>query len=637
MAQPNDPGATISPRLRQAGAIILLGFWIYWPALHGGWITDDYAYLPQNPLLGDPARLWKIWFAPGSLIEYYPVLTTVHLFLWNLFGNATTGYHVVNLLLHLTSAMLLWRLLSKLGLKLAWIGALLFVVSPAQVESVATIAELKNTLSLPPFLLAMYAWIDFEEQGRPRDYLLALGFFLLAMLCKISMAPFPVVILLYAWWKRNRLGLRDLVHTVPFFVISLGLGVLTHLCGEWFVQQRHLPEEVIPSLSLAGRIALAGQSLAYYFLRCFWPGGLLPTYPQWQVSTSPLAFAPWVVLAGLLVWLWTRRATWGRHALLGLGFFVLMIGPFLGLNQISYMSYTWVMDHFLYIAIIGPIGLVVALMEAISARLAPNARYYASFAAAVLLIPLVVAGWFYAGMFKDQETLWSYTLEHNPNDWAARNNLGSVYLVSGRTDEAIDQYRQALALQPTSFDLHSNLALALAQSGHLPEALDELDRALRIWPSAPGFAHRGDLLIRMGRAADALAEYQKAVALDPDNAQARYALGDFAAQSGRFPEAMEQYQAALRGNPGFAPAHINLGNIYFQSGQIPQAIVQYRLALASDPSNANTHLNLGSALVKSGQIPAAIEQYQAALAINPGLTAAQTMIERLQAIPVAKP
>ena len=175
----------------QAALIATATLWVFSPAFHGTWLMDDGLYVLENPLQHDPARLWKTWFVPGSFIEYYPMEETVRWAQWQLWGAEPLGYHLTNVGLQIVSALLVWRLLAKLGLRLAWIGGLIFAVHPVQVESVAWIAELKNLLSLTPFLLAMAAWIDFEERRDARDYWLALGLFLVAMLCKISAAPFP--------------------------------------------------------------------------------------------------------------------------------------------------------------------------------------------------------------------------------------------------------------------------------------------------------------------------------------------------------------------------------------------------------------------------------------------------------------
>src|ERR1700677_2103097 len=288
----------------QAALIVALGVWAYLPAINGGFLGDDSLYLLNNHLLEDPYRLWKAWFVPGSFVEYYPLHQTVQWFEWKLFGTDTTGYHVVNLLLHLTSCLLFWRLLAKFGLRLAWLGGLIFAVHPLTVESVAQINELKNALSLPFFLLALGAWIDFEAQRRPRDYQLSLLFFLLAMFSKITMSTFPFVILLYAWWKRGRIGWNDVKVALPFFGIALILGLVTiHAGVVYAVDQHHPPEEGVHP-ALLSRLALGASTLAFYFAHVFVPIVPLPVYPQWRVSpVTLLDFWPWPLFAVAIGWL----------------------------------------------------------------------------------------------------------------------------------------------------------------------------------------------------------------------------------------------------------------------------------------------------------------------------------------------
>ncbi|MEJ0000883.1 MAG: glycosyltransferase family 39 protein [Verrucomicrobiota bacterium] len=356
---------------------------------------------------------------------------------WHFWHLDTLGYHLTNVVLHVVSALLVWRLLAQFHLRYAWLGGLLFAVHPVVVESVAWISELKNTLSLPPFLLAMSCWIDFEERGRRRDYLLALALFTVAMLCKISMALFPLVMLLYAWWRRGRVGGRDLARAAPFFAVSLALGMLTVLAGAWHREAQLLspagPDIGGPLL----RVALAGQALAFYFAKAVWPAGLVPIYPQWPVHAgSPLAYLPWLVLAAVLAWLWTRRAGWGRHALLGLGFFVINLLPFLGFQPVSFMGFTWVMDHFLYLPLIGLIGLAVAALGQIEDGLAPAGRRVLAVLVALIFAVLALESSAYAAVFAGPDVLWSYTLARNPHSWLAHNNLGNACFATGRLPDA---------------------------------------------------------------------------------------------------------------------------------------------------------------------------------------------------------
>jgi len=471
--------------LLQALVIVAGVVWIYWPALHGGWLMDDDYYITKNALLRDPYGLWNIWLAPGSLVEYYPIESSAQWFQWQLWGDDSFGYHVTNVVLHAINALLVWRLFSKFGLRLAWLGGLLFAVHPAQVESVAWVAEFKNLLSLLPFLLAMGSWIDYEERKRDRDYFLALGLFLIAMLCKITMSPFPVLILLYAWWKRGRIGWSDVKVSVPFFIISLALGVTTILAGIWYTPG-HALEVFVPLGGFFSRLACAGLSISFYLAKFFLPGWLLPMYPQWILDPPTLGqFLPWPVFAGVLYWLWTKRHGWGRHVFLGLGFFLLFLLPFIGFHSISFMRFTWVMDHFLYLPLVGFIGLLIAALGHVDELLSPATRPYRIGIVAALIALLVFDSHSYAKMYIGQEALWTYTIEHNPEAWPAYNNLGNTLSDAGRLQEAMERYKQALILNPEYSEAHANLGIIYARTGRLSEGIKESEEALRINPDFP--------------------------------------------------------------------------------------------------------------------------------------------------------
>ncbi len=476
--------------------VLAAGFWTFSPALLGDFLWDDTVYLSQNAIIQSPDGWWKIWFEPGHAIEYYPITSTVQWLQWHAWHNLTFGYHLTNILLHLISAFLVWRLLAKLGLHFAFLGGLIFALHPTAVESVTWISELKNTLSLPPFLLAMIAWIDFEEHGRRRDYLFTLGLFLVAMLCKASFVMFPLVTLLYAWWKRERVTWSDLRHSAPFWVISVAFGIITIAISNRYVQLHGLSDDV-PLGGPLSRMACAGLSLSFYLWKCLWPTGLLPIYPQWNVTPPSLfQFLPWPVFAGLFFWLWKRRASWGRHALLGFGFFALNLALFLGFRGISYMSFTWVMDHYLYLPIIGLIGLVVAGLSCANDKLPRLFRFGLMALIGVALIAMAKLSHDYAGNYQDGSTFWTYTLDHNPQAWPAYNNLGNALLEQGRAKEAAGCFQKVLQLHPGSPLAHNNLGVALEQLGQKEQALNEYREAARL---APSYLDAQGNLARLGK------------------------------------------------------------------------------------------------------------------------------------------
>jgi len=607
--------------IAQAGLIILAGLWVFSPALRGNWLWDDGWYVAGNPLLNSVDGLKKLWFSPGSWVEYYPIEETVLWVQWHLWHNDTLGYHLTTLFLHLANALMVWKLLSKVGLRFGWLGGLLFAIHPVQAESVAYMVELKNTLSLQPFLWAMCFWIDYETGRRPRDYLCALGLFLVAMLCKVSMAPFPIVILLYAWWKHGRIGWSDLKASAPFFLLALVLGEMTILAGIWYrpVVTHISPDQVVPLGGILSRLACAGLNLSFYLWNFFWSVGLVPIYPHWSVDPpSLIQFLPWPIFGAIAYFCWRYRATWGRHVLFGLGFFVLMLAPFLGFIEVSYMNFTWVMDHFLYLPCIGLIALLMAGLEQVDIRASRSVRLGGVGLIALVLIAMGYTGHLYAGAFLSDATLWNYTLKSNPGAWPARNNLGVDFKQAGKLDEALVQYGEALKIRPDYASAYNNIGDTYLALGELPQAREYLEHALQLDPDyAEAHNNLANVLAQMNQLAEAKKHYEEAVRISPRFALAQNNLGKLHMQMGETLDAIKQYKAALAIDPQFADAHFDLGNAFQANGQFQAAKEQYDKALTINPRFLEAYNNLGAALNNLGQLEEAANVLNAVLQLNP--------------------
>ncbi len=561
---------------------------IYGPILHGDWLWDDAFDITQNKITQSPIGLWPIWFQPGSQVDYYPIKASVQWLQWHLWGNDTFGYHFTNVLLHFVSALLLWKLLAKFNLRYAWLGGLLFAIHPALVESVAWIAELKNTLSLPLFLLSVICWLDFDEHRRRSDYLASLGLFLVALLAKPGMIMFPVVLLLYIWWKRNRITAQDLKATAPFFLLSLLIGLITLSIAGWYRDYHHvLPNPPHQGTALS-RLALIGLAYAFYFSKAILPLGLIPLYPQWPVNPPTLLqFTPWPILLAVLCFLWKKQTDWSRAALLGLGFFLLMLLPFVSLDVGGFTDFTWVMDHFLYIPIIGLIGLAIAALEKAASLMSPSARLLGTLVLIFILLTLTQMSRAYARQFQNAETLWTYTIAHNPAAWVALNNLGLIKAAQGRYSEATALYEQTLRLRPNQSDVYNNLGNLAAHQNRFSEALAYYDRALAIQPNFPvAIYDRGQTLSRQGHLIEALAAYREALRLKPDYPDALNAAGATLFRMSRPTEARQSFEQALIIDPTYTPAHLNLANLLAGSGDWTQARAHFTEVLHLDPANA---------------------------------------------------
>jgi len=501
----------------------------------------------RNPITLDPAGWWTSWFDLSRQSLYYPIKADVQWIQWRLWGNETLGYHLTNIGLHLCSALLIWRLLSKFGLRLAWLGGLLFVVHPVTVESVAWIAELKNTLSLPPFLLAMCYWIDFEEHRRPRDYVRAAGWFLIAMLCKITMAFFPALILLYAWWKRGRIGWRDLKISVPFWIMAVALASITI----WLQHTKSLPnDDLEPLVGLLPRLVCVEQTVLFFVCKAFWPVGMLPLYSPWSNKPALWQLLPGLILIGALSWCWVRRKTWGRHILLGIGFFLINLLPVIGFIQMQYGAMVWSLDHLNYLPLIGLIGLAVAGLEQISQRFSPVPRRLSFGLVTILITVLACGSYLYSMVFVSQLRLWTYTLAQDPLSSTAHTNFGFLLMQNHRVADAFEEFSKALKINPNNSAALTGVGNALFYSGRTSDAFPYYRAALKHNPNyTPAYIALANALMQKGDLSQAKTTCEEAIRIDPYDVSVHCTLTLILSKMGDHSAAMAEFETARKLEP----------------------------------------------------------------------------------------
>ncbi len=224
----NIPGQWFLPWLGHdlfAGLVLVLAVILaYLPVLHAGFIWDDDVILTANPSIVGPLGLKEIWTTAANSSDVAPLTRSTFWLEHKWWGLAPQPYHGVNVLLHGLCAILLWRVLLSLRVRGAWFGAALWALHPVGVESVAWVAEMKNTESGLFFLLAILFFVKWvrarssdEGFGLDRYYALTLVFSALALLCKASTVILPLVFCLCAWWMEGRWRWRNLRVAVPGF------------------------------------------------------------------------------------------------------------------------------------------------------------------------------------------------------------------------------------------------------------------------------------------------------------------------------------------------------------------------------------------------------------------------------------
>lgn len=516
---------------------------------------DDAIYVLENPAIQKGLTLDGVgWAFTHTVAANRHPLTVLSLMLdYQLHGLNANGYHITNVLLHAVAAILLFLALKDLTGALwrsAFVAAV-FAIHPLRVESVAWIAERKDALSGVFFMLTLWAYARYTS--RPfsvGNYLLVALFLALGLMCKPILVTFPFVLLLLDYWPLKRgakwgseqrppsVFWKLFLEKIPLLVISAAGCVVALLAQQNAVAP-------IAAVSLSLRLGNALLSYVIYLGQMFCPISLAVFYPLpahlpfWEIAGSLVILL--LISAGVFL---SRR----RYLVIGWLWYLGMLVPVIGLVQVGTQAHA---DRYTYLP---QIGLYLALAWA-ATDLLSRWRYRGP---ALGILAVIVIGIFSVISFgqtaywRDSESLWQHTLACTTNNSVAHNNLGMAYMTEGKVNDAIEQYQQAMEVDPAYALVHFNLGAALGQSGQMDSAIGE---------------------------------YQKAIALQPDYFQARNNLADAFLQTGHTDLAIAQLQAALKGSPRSAITHNNLGFIFLRTGQARAAIAEFSKTLEIDPDN----------------------------------------------------
>ncbi len=622
--------------------LIALVFSAYAPVFGAGFVWDDESHLTQNPCIVGPLGLKEIWTSTRAV--YYPLVLTTFWVLHKFVGLNPLPYHILNVLMHAGSAVLLWRLLRQLGVRGAWLGAALWALHPVMVQSVAWVTELKNTQSCLFYLLSIFFFLSWEEQARVTRvvrikttlmFALSLTCFVLATLSKPSVVMLPVVLALCIWWQRGTIEWKDGVPLAPFLLISA-------LASAWTIwEQKFHASAVGPEWAQTWpeRLIMAGRAIWFYLGKLVWPHPLIFIYPRWEIhSWQWMAYLPLLAATLGLIVLWALPGKAGRALFFTAAYYVVSLFPVLGFFSVYFFRYSFVSDHFQYLASMGPLALAGATISESFRRLTVAVSpgrvtvFLRLGLGSILLFLLTTLTWQQTTAYHDLVTLYTRTLAKNPGCWMAHYNLGIALHDNGETDQAITHYRQAIELWPGYAEAHYNLGRLLAEKGEFNDAINHYEATLAINPAdAEAHNNLGATLFQAGRVDDAIAHYQEALAVRPDYAEASCNLADALLSKGDMDGAIMHYRTCVAVLPNRTDAQYNLASALLRKGRIDEAIIHYEKALEVLPENADAHVNLGSALLAKGRVAEAIGQYKEALQLAPENVAAQSNLAWLLA------
>jgi protein O-mannosyl-transferase len=551
---------SVYPRWLVGLLLAVLSFAVYLPVLPGILLMDDLKLIEwDNPIVSGKLSAFSIWFQSD-----FPLSTLVFWLERLAWGKNPGWYHVINIALHSASAFLIWCVLKRLRVRGALLAALLFAVHPVCVTSVARIAELKNTLSLPFFLISFWAYISYEAISLYPDQSASVGrrssrgtmacsaslvFFVLALFSKTSTIMLPPVMLAAALWRRGRLSFKDLLHCAPHFSLALAFGLMS----AWFQKYQALAGQTLPSQNFAERLVLASRAGWFYLGKALLPWNLNLVYPRWTINShAVLAYVPILLICAFALACFSFRNRLTRAAWFGLASFAILLFPALGFFDAQYLTMWQVSDHLQYLPLIAPVALAAALVGSLN-----NQRIVVCLSMA-LVCAFAITTHHRAWVFSSEEILLRDTLAKNPAAWAAHNDLGCLLAGQENYGQALSHFSASLASHPENAAAHVNLGQILSMQGKDTQAEAHFVSALRLKPGHPEAHLRyAAMLARRGRERQALLHYRSALAANPAF-QTRMEFSALLFQTGDNREAVRQLEQVLMVQPDWPEALNNL-------------------------------------------------------------------------------
>jgi protein O-mannosyl-transferase len=579
---------------------------VFWQVNQYAFVNyDDPVYVTGNSHIQSGLTIEGLtWaFSTKYFNLWHPLVWLSFMLDYQLHGLNAGGYHVTNLIIHILSTLLLFRLFNRMTgavWKSAFVAAF-FALHPLHVESVAWIAERKDVLSAFFFVLTLYCYVYYTEKPDVKKYLLVLSFFICALMSKPMVVTLPVVMILLDYWPLGRLPSQNIVNSsnhlkpdytqegkrkrknqkenqtdnafssnkqklpenkimgivplwqikekVPFFLLSAVI-IIVNFYTSGNKVYKHFP--------LVSRLANAPVAFVAYLGKTLWPHDMAILYPfadqlpLWQVLCSVLL----IVAVSAAVIFMARRSP---YLFVGWFWFVITILPVIGIIQISTSAPFSMADRYHYLTSIGLAMMLVWGIPSLLPREPIYKKILFSIAIAFLLM-LMVSTWRQCHYWKNSKELWSHALNVTKDNYVAHNNLGPILFDEGKTEEAMEHFKKAIELNRDYTDAYNN---------------------------------RGNIYAAQGQYDLAIKDYDETIKLSSDYTLAYNNRGTVYSDTGRYQRAIEDFNEAIRLQSGYIDAYNNRGIAYGRLGQFPRAIEDFTTAISLQSNNSEAYNNRG--------------------------------------------
>ena len=638
--------------------LILISFIAFGRIMANDFINfDDDIYITGNNYIKSGINTESIkWaFTSSHAANWHPLTWLSHMLDWQLFGANASGHHLVNLLLHIGSAILLFLFLNKTTGSLwpsAFVAAM-FALHPLRVESVAWASERKDVLSMFLGMATIYVYALYVENHKLSKYFLCLALFALSLLAKPMLVTLPFLLLLLDYWplgrwqkalkpqllpvgnkgglvknkakqrktnstkyKKISIPLVDrsktirslLVEKLPFIFMAIASSIVTI-----WAQSNGGAVAYLEQLPFLDRILNAIVSYVQYLIKMFWPVNLVIFYPYRQFLPFWQVFGAASILLGVSIAV-IYAIKKAPFLFVGWFWYLGTLVPVIGLMQVGFQS---IADRYTYFP---SIGIAIILTWGVIYLSKVKLRKIIIIPTVIILTALTFLTWQQCGYWKNSNSLFSHVLQATKDNYLAHNNLGLALAAEGKNEEAIAHYLKAIEINPYC-KAHFNLGVALVAQGRIEEAI----AAIKLNPNqqeahfglSVALVARGKNLVAQGRIEEAITHYLSAIKINSDNADAHCNLADVFVQQNKIDQAIEHFREAVRITPSSFAALNNLGVNLEKQLKHDEAIEYYRRAVQIEPKNPGIYFNLGVALGNKGELKEAANNFRLAIKIKP--------------------
>jgi tetratricopeptide (TPR) repeat protein len=570
--------------------IVAITLIAYEPIRNNGFVSyDDPRYITANPDI-KAGITWQSFGRAFTQPHYYmwhPLTTLVNMLNYELFGMNAVGHHIVSLLLHIISALLLFRIFSDMTGAI-WASAFVaavFAVHPVQVESVAWAAELKTATSGLFWLLTMVVYIRYTNQPRTGRYLLLQLVFGLCILTKPTVVTLPFVLLLLDYWPLGRVKWgRSIIEKIPLLVMSAILSAITFVAS-----QRGGAVASLERIPLDFRIANMFISYMRYIGKAIWPSRLAVFYPplpsNLPETTAVVCASLFILMTALSIYIGRRK----RYIVVGWLWYVGALVPTIGLVQAGAQAMA---NRYMYIPILGLLIIIAWAVRDIIAdrprwKIIPAVLAVAALSSAIILTRMQVRHW------QNSMTLFEYALQVSENNAVAENSYGCALFEAGRDSEAVLHLSNAVRISPIFSEARNNLGKVFLKQGKLNEAIACFNELINRKKDSAEVNYNLAVALSIQKKYDAAAKYfARTLVLDPKYLDVHSKMGAVLLAAGRADEAIPHLNEALQINPEQVEVYVKLGTAYTLFGKYELAIQNWTRAVELEPNNAGVLNNL---------------------------------------------